>query len=339
MLDEYGNMKPTAWTENMYPALNTLGREAWAMLIGVPEGRNHYYDLVTQHTGDPSGMWGVYHWKSAEVLPAHVIEQARRDMDDLTFRQEFEADFVNFRGQAYYPFDDKLHVDSLRHLYNPRGDLVVCFDFNVDPGIAVICQEITLPQRVAVVSGTVEVNGTSLFTKVKAPAQYGTGVLGEVHIPHNSNTPAVCRKLIADWGQHQGRVFVYGDASGGARHTTQTEGSDWDIIRRELFAHFGRERVFMRVPEANPSERARVNAVNCRLMGGDGAIRLLVDGRYAPNVVKDLAGVRLLEGGSGEIDKKHDPRLTHPSDALGYYIVKEFPVHKKRSFITTAGVL
>ena len=46
----------------------------------------------------------------------------------------------------------------------------------------------------------------------------------------------------------------------------------------------------------------------------------------APNLHKDLEGVRVLEGGSGQIDKKNDPKLTHCSDAFGYYVVAEFPV-------------
>ena len=43
-------------------------------------------------------------------------------------------------------------------------------------------------------------------------------------------------------------------------------------------------------------------------------------------MAKDLEGVALLKGGSGEIDKKAAPELTHISDALGYYIAAEFPV-------------
>jgi hypothetical protein len=38
--------------------------------------------------------------------------------------------------------------------------------------------------------------------------------------------------------------------------------------------------------------------------------------------------VRLLAGGSGEIDKRADPKLTHISDALGYYVAKEYPIVK-----------
>ena len=88
-----------------------------------------------------------------------------------------------------------------------------------------------------------------------------------------------------------------------------------------------------RVP-GNPAERARVNAMNTRLLTGDGVIRLMVDPARAPNVVKDLEGVRTLAGGSGEIDKKATPALTHISDGLGYYVEAEFPVAKRAAVVT-----
>jgi hypothetical protein len=68
--------------------------------------------------------------------------------------------------------------------------------------------------------------------------------------------------------------------------------------------------------------------MNTRCKASDGTIRLVVDGKHAPHVVRDLEGVRLLAGGSGEIDKKVDPRLTHISDGLGYYVDYRFPVVK-----------
>src|SRR5262245_57283716 len=42
VLDEYGNMREKAWTENVRAAL--MDRHGWCWMIGVPEGRNHYYD-------------------------------------------------------------------------------------------------------------------------------------------------------------------------------------------------------------------------------------------------------------------------------------------------------
>ena len=318
ILDEFANMKPAAWSENVRPALSDRG--GWCDLIGVPEGRNHYYDLwqrsqadMTEH-GEAS-TWGGFHWISADILPADEIAEARRDLDPLTFQQEYEGSFVNFEGRAYYPFDIARHTAKLTDRYRPEQPLIFCFDFNVAPGVAAICQEMTLP------------NG-----------EQGTGYIGEVHIPRNSNTPAVVSRLVQDWGHHDGKFVCYGDATGGSGGTAKVHGSDWDIVKRDLAAAFG-GRVSMRVPNANPKERSRVNAVNSRLLSGDDTVRMMVDPTACPNLVRDFEGVRLLAGGSGEIDKKHDDRLTHITDAAGYYIVAEFPVvERKMRQIRAQGV-
>lgn len=304
-LDEYGNMKPKVWGENVRPMLSD--RLGWCDFIGVPEGRNHYYELYQRARAEmvekgEDSEWGAFHWVSADILPPEEIEAARRDLDELTFQQEYEASFINFVGRAYYPFNEGDHCPGPLD-YNPKAPLMFCFDFNVAPGVAAVCQEM----RSDLEDG---------FT--------GTGVIGEVWIPQNSNTRAVCRRLIQDWGEHKGRVFCYGDATGGARGSAKTEGSDWDLVKEELRPAFD-ERLFFRVPKANPAERARINALNTRLKNGAGDVHLLVDPSRAPHVVRDLEGVRLLEGGSGELDKKNDPQLTHISDALGYYVVGAFP--------------
>jgi hypothetical protein len=336
-LDEFANCKEDAWGAHLYPALSTIGREGEAWLIGVPEGRNHYYEMYKRALSDDSGEWKGYTWYSSDILPERTIEQAKRDLDPLTFEQEYEASFVNFAGQAYYPFRDDVHCRPIREKYNPRAPLIVMLDFNVEPGIAVIGQEMTVPDTRAA-GEPVTVMGRTLF-KNEVPVVTGqdhvvTGIFGEVHIPRNSNSEVVTNKVITDWGEHEGPIHVYGDATGGARKTSALEGSDWDIVLDRLYRHFGRNRVFRKGHRnpgtgkwSNPSERARVNAVNTRLRSGSGAVRLLVDHRHAPNVVRDFEGVTLLEGGSGEIDKKAGEAagLTHMSDAVGYYIEKEFP--------------
>ena len=319
VLDEYANMKPTAWSQNVRPALSD--RNGWCDLIGVPEGRNHYYDAYTtalaeMQTKGTASEWGAFTWHSAAVLSPEEIAAARGDLDALVFAQEYEASFVNFVGRAYYAFTDA-NKAALRGRYDPRQPLIICLDFNVAPGVAVIAQELPLP-----------VPGAT-----KDAPKIGTAVIGEVWIENNSNTPAVCRRLLLDWKDHRGRVDVYGDTTGGLPGTAKLAGSDWDIAEQDLRTGFAAEgisgfgaRVAFYVKTASPAERARVNAVNSRLSAADGTIRLMADPAAAPHLVKDLEGVRTLKGGSGEIDKKHDKMLTHPSDALGYYIDYRFPV-------------
>jgi len=315
VLDEYANMKEGAWGENVRPALSD--RKGWCWLIGVPEGRNHYYDLWKYARSGADPEWDGFHWLSRDILDVDEVEAARRQLDPLVFEQEYEGSFVNFEGRAYYPFQEDTHCRPL--LYNPDAPLILCFDFNVEPGVCAVIQEQTLP-------GQYELSAQGL-PRLDRPIT-GTGVIGEVHIPQNSNTEAVCNKVLADWGLHRGQVRCYGDATGGARGTAKVQGSDWDIIRSTLRPAF-RDRLAIRVPAANPPERSRINAMNTRLRTGDGAVHMLVDAAKAPNVVKDLEGVRTLKGGSGEIDKAATPKLTHVSDAIGYYVVREFPVVKR----------
>jgi len=333
ILDEYGNMKETAWMENVRPAL--ADRMGWCWLIGVPEGRNHYYERYRFAQGPGNvkngGEWDAFTWFSSDILTPEEIAAARADLDLLTYQQEYEASFINFTGQCYYPFDEKVHCTNLKQNYNPNRDLIICFDFNVDPGVAVICQEMAYPRIILPIKGLKVDNRTMFRDSVIDVAPAGTAAIGEVHIPRNSNTRAVCRKLIHDWAEHQGRILIYGDATGGGRSTTsdQPGENDWDIVKNELYGFFGATRVLMHVPGKNPTERSRVNSMNTRLRTGDDTIRLMVDPAECPSLVHDLEGVRLLEGGSGEIDKKADPKLTHLTDALGYYIVAEFPVRQE----------
>jgi len=318
VVDEIADVKADAWTKNIRPALSD--RQGWCDLIGVPEGRNHYYELYEAARArmlkdGRKSEWGAYTWHSAQVLPPEEIAAAKADLDELVFDQEYGASFINFQGRAYYNFGEANKL-PVAQLYNPRAPLLIMFDFNVAPGVAVVAQEIRLATLGNVVA---------------------TCVIGEVWIPDASNTELVCARLVKDWAtRHQGTIEVYGDATGGARKTSGITGSDWDIVRRDLRRGFGANRVAFYVPNANPTERNRVNAMNTRCRTHDGTMRLLVDPSAAPHVAKDLDGVQVVEGGSGEIDKKKNKVLTHISDALGYYVVFRFPIGNTGvSFSTT----
>lgn len=309
IMDEYANMKAHAWPNHVRPALSD--RRGWCDFIGVPEGRNHYYELYMRAISGEDPDWRGFTWKSADILPADEVESARRDLDELVFQQEYEASFVNFVGRVYYPFEVATHTHK-NVQYNPNLPLIFCFDFNVAPGVAAVLQEQPeLP------------NGLP-----------GTAVIAEVYIPQGSNTPMVCRKLINMYEKHPGLIYCYGDATGGNAGSAKVQGSDWDLIRATLRPVF-QDRLRFAVDSSNPPERSRVNAVNSRLKTTTGEVRLMVNPITAKNVVRDFEGVRCVEGGSGEIDKDTDKTLTHITDAIGYYIHKRFPILKtvaQRSF-------
>lgn len=298
VLDEYATMKPNVWAAVIRPLLSDPSKDpGWAWFIGTPEGRNHFWDIYKSALSDDTGTWGAFTWPSADIMDPAEVESARRELDEKTFQQEFEASFIDFVGRAYYPFTVEEHCRPLE--YVPNRPLIFCFDFNLAPGVAAVVQE--------------QHEGERSFT----------AVIGQVWIPSDSNTPRVCAKLIQDWGHHKGPVICYGDYSGGTAGTSSVQGSDWDLIAQALRKHWKSVHIETR---PNPKQRARINAVNSRLKSVDGDIRMYVDPKKASRVVDDLEGVTLLKGGSGELDKKPGDALTHISDGLGYYIHQRFPV-------------
>jgi hypothetical protein len=310
MIDEIANVKPKAWPENIRPALSD--RRGGCDFIGVPEGRNHYYDMYDRALSQMEKMgedseWAAWHWFSSDILPPEEIAAAKEDLDELVYQQEYEGSFVNFTGLAYYNFQREYNVIKARQYYNPDAPISFCFDFNVSPGTASVVQEI----------------GGDIFD---LPAgQTVTAVIGEVYIHRLSNTVRVCKKLVEDWNQHKGLVLCYGDATGGSRGTAKVRGTDWDLIKQVLYRKFG-SRLYFRVPRSNPRERQRINAVNSRLQSYSGDIRLVVDGEHCPWTIRDFEGTRVIEGSAGEIDKSTDPMLSHLTDGIGYYVHREYPV-------------
>ena len=306
-MDEFSDCDPEAWTHVLRPTLSDTNGHG--LFLGTPRGFDHLHSLWEKGQDPNEHDWQSWQYTTLDGgnVSVEEIEAARRDLDELTFNQEYCASFLVFEGRAYYPFQRSTHCAPLT--YDTRTPLIIGLDFNREPGVAAIMQEQRLP------------NGLD-----------GTAVIGEVYIPRNSTTPAVCRKILADWGNHAGPVHLYGDASGGAQGSARVQGSDWDLVKAELGPAF-RDRLHSMVPAANPAVRARLNATNSRLKSAAGDIRLMVDPLKAPHVVKDFEGVRLLTGGAGEIDKRADPKLSHISDGASYYIAKKFPILVKRMVV------
>lgn len=299
--DEFAYWDIEAWDEVVRATL--ANRRGSADFASSPDGRNHFYDFYQRGlSSDPRWEdWESFHFTTAQggLVPQSEIEAAKNELDPLTFEQEYEASFVNFTGRVYYPFSEA-NYGSLS--YDPEDDLIFCFDFNVSPGVASVIQEQYFENGVL-----------------------GTGCIDEVYIPQGSNTQYVCEQLIQKYGSHKGNVFGYGDATGGNRVASSLMGSDWEIIHDMMKTAFP-GRWYKRVPTKNPLERARINAVNSRIKSMGGHIRLMVDPTKAPMTIKDFEGTKILEGSNGRIDKTKGEasKFSHITDAIGYYLWKEF---------------
>lgn len=134
VLDEFADMRPQAWYEVIRPSLSD--RQGGALFIGTPKGRNHFYDLWAQvHT---SKDWESFQFTTLDGgnVPQSEIDAARQDLDDRTFKQEYEAAFVTYSGLIYYAFSRE---ESVLEINDDGGTLHVGMDFNLDPMSAVIC--------------------------------------------------------------------------------------------------------------------------------------------------------------------------------------------------------
>lgn len=131
VLDEIADMRPETWGEVIRPSLSD--RQGTALFIGTPKGRNHFYDLWTQDLDD----WASFQYTTLQGgnVPDFEIEAAKRDLDERTFKQEYEAAFVNYSGIIYYNFDRQ---ESVKPTLLGEDILHIGMDFNLDPMSAVV---------------------------------------------------------------------------------------------------------------------------------------------------------------------------------------------------------
>lgn len=315
--DEFGNFKPDVWGQNIRPALSTLGRPGWADLIGVPEGKNHYFQLV-EDVKDKKD-WDIFTWLTSEINPEEA-ERAKGDLDTLTYGQEYEGQFVSFKGRAYYAFDQELNCPppGVRVMYDPAYPLYFCHDFNRVPGNCIILQELPAEKFPWLIQRN---NGQNRGVISCA--------IDEIFLRQDSNTEKVCDILIQRWSKiHKGLVYLHGDATGGAKTSQGIDGSDWDIIAKKLKGVFNYKEQF---PRSNPFVRVRINSVNSRLRSADGYISTIVDRKACPFLIRDFESVTCND--AGELEKS-SAMLTHISDGFGYYVAEDHPIsgrHMTRS--------
>jgi hypothetical protein len=303
VLDEFASMAPQAWTEVLRPALSDrFGR---ALFIGTPKGHNHFYDLF--QAGREQEDWAAFQYTTAQggLVTTEELEAARRDMDERTYKTEYQASFERLGiGLAYYAFDREKNARPCS--FNRQAPLFWALDFNVNPMCSVVGQTI---------NGIVR-------------------VYEELVLP-DSNTLAACEEFLSrsqKWFSGSPlSVTIYGDASGDQRHASSSR-TDWQIVKNFFGRHTDRFHVSFRVPSSNPPVKDRINCVNALLCNHDGQRRLAIH-PACNQLIKDFEQVCWKTDPYGnslaELDKSN-PLRTHLSDALGYYVVQEFPMRALR---------
>ena len=135
VLDEFADIKPNAWYEVLRPTLSDT--KGSALFCGSPKGFNFAYDLYSRKDKE----WKSFKFTTIEggQVDQEEIEQAKNDLDERTFQQEYLATFVNYAGIIYYNFDINNNVIEDYKLHD--GTIHIGMDFNIDPMCCVVAQE------------------------------------------------------------------------------------------------------------------------------------------------------------------------------------------------------
>lgn len=132
VLDEIGDQNPKIWNEIIRPAL--ADRKGWCLFIGTPKGNNHFADFKDRAVkGDG---WKFLEFKASEtgILDAKELADAKAEMGEDKFKQEFECSFDAPVEGAYYgtllnEADEQNRVTKIP--YDPLARLVCSWDLGV----------------------------------------------------------------------------------------------------------------------------------------------------------------------------------------------------------------
>ena len=257
VLDEAAFMDPEVWFEVIRPAL--ADKQGWALFISTPDGTaSWFYDLWCYCQEDPTEDWKRWCFTTIEGgnVPKHEIEAARAQLDQRTFRQEFEASFENLSGLVAISFGDENISENAKDI--TVSPILLGVDFNVDP-----------------MSGICAVKDSDTLY-----------VFDEIMLTGGATTWDFAEEVTRRYGVDR-RVIACPDPTGGARKTSGVGATDHSILRRSGFN--------VSSPRAPWKIRDKITAVNTALLDASGSRRTFIHPRckqlikslrtltYAPN--------------------------------------------------------
>lgn len=175
----------TAWENTIRPTLTDYIGDAF--ILSRPKGKNNgFYLLEEKHR--PFENWAFYHFTTYDNphIQTSEIEEAKLQLDDINFRQEYLAEYVDANDRPFlYSWNYQKHVIKS---YTPNQHLpIICsLDFNKDPMTCLIGQQVDL---------------------------WTVYAFAEIDMPDGS-TPEVAERIKSDYQQWLFNIDVTGDATG-----------------------------------------------------------------------------------------------------------------------------
>lgn len=149
VLVEAGLLPEAAWNMALRPRLASPHRAGLAIFNGTPKGRNWYQRTYTEGTSPSQPDWQCWNFPTAAAVAPddslqrhpygnpHIalaeLEQARRDMPERWFRQEFLAEWLSGDGAVFRNVRDRVAPApaSPKHPLVAGVDLAKRGDFSV----------------------------------------------------------------------------------------------------------------------------------------------------------------------------------------------------------------
>ena len=122
------------WMETIRPTLTD--RRGQAMFISTPKGFNHFYDLYNLQ--DTDNDFKSFHFTSYDNphLPKDEIDQAKSQLTENRFAQEYLADFKKTEGLVYKEFNRERHVT--KQFPDTYTDTILGLDFGYTNPAAIL---------------------------------------------------------------------------------------------------------------------------------------------------------------------------------------------------------
>lgn len=130
ILDEFGDMDPTVWSQVIRPALSD--RKGWAIFIGTPKGKNTFHQLWTLAEDDPDWFRLMLKASDTGLLDRKELADAARMMSEDEYAQEYECSFEAAVKGAYYGKEMNDAADRICGVpYDPRLPVHTAWDLGV----------------------------------------------------------------------------------------------------------------------------------------------------------------------------------------------------------------
>lgn len=138
IMDEYAEMSPKAWTESIRPALSD--RKGWGIFIGTPKGRNHFFDLHEYARQQENWHTRIYKASETGIIDPEELADAKKQMSEEEFNQEYECSFEGSTLGAYYSDliqQAKRENRVGRVPYDPAIPVFTAWDLGISDSMAV----------------------------------------------------------------------------------------------------------------------------------------------------------------------------------------------------------